>query len=56
MQTETQYKVMKKGRAVYTGSLKRCVIFLFNTENPDKTMAELSLDEISIEPVEGGGD
>ena len=47
----TQYFVYKRGRVVCSGNLKQCLLYLFNTEEPLRTMRELETDGIRIEPA-----
>lgn len=49
---QTKYQVTHKGKAICTGNLKQCLLYLMNTIPLDRTVKEVMLDEICIEPIE----
>lgn len=45
------YQVSHNGRAICTGNLKQCLLYLMNSIPQDKTVREIVDDEICIEPL-----
>lgn len=51
---DTVYQVKKNGKVVCCGNMKQCLLFLFNTEDTDRTVQEVMLEDTCIEPVPAG--
>ena len=50
--SDTLYQVSKGGRAICTGNLKQCVLWLFNVIPLETTIGELRDNVICIEPLQ----